>query len=271
MWASSSRAASIRSTAPSGPSASEPAAAERPAAPLLGTGRRASVHAVDLTRANGRPAVSWDVTSVPGADGAQIELMAPTTLYGTLNTVTNQNGSGRDDNGVDHASTLLRALPSAKGRTTLDLAALNVPTGLQYPVRVIATRHGRPVGQASPTSFLQYRDGDEMSGTVEGFTVSGGRALISTDEFSSPDGQSYRLDRSATTPYALKDGALGSPITQNTGGDLEQLVIGSDPKTGTALIVHPSYSGSSSPQIDVWNMRQRSDGQGDRDRVAVRR
>ncbi|GAA4512355.1 hypothetical protein GCM10023191_077920 [Actinoallomurus oryzae] len=229
-------------------------AAERPAAPLLGTGRRASVHAVDLTRANGRLAVSWDVTSVPGADGAQIELMAPApTLYGTLNTVTNQNGSGRDDNGVDHASTLLRALPSAKGRTTLDLAALNVPTGLQYPVRVIATRHGRPVGQASPTSFLQYRDGDEMSGTVEGFTVSGGRALISTDEFSSPDGQSYRLDRSATTPYALKDGVLGSPITQNTGGDLEQLVIGSDPKTGTALIVHPSYSGSSSPQIDVRN------------------
>ncbi|GLY83288.1 S8/S53 family peptidase [Actinoallomurus iriomotensis] len=230
-------------------------AAERPGAPLVGTGRRASAHAVDLTRADGRLAVSWDVTSVPGADGAEIELMAPApTLYGTLNTTTNQNGSGRDDNGVDHASTLLRPLPSAKGRTTLDLAALNVPTGLQYPVRVLATRHGQPIGQASPTSFVQYRDGDQLSGTVEGFTVSGGRALVSTDEYSSADGtQSYRLDRSSTTPYALKDGTLGAPVAQSTDGDLQQLVIGSDPKTGNALIVHTSFSGKSSPQIDVRN------------------
>jgi hypothetical protein len=228
---------------------------ERPAAPLLGTGGKASLHALDLTRSHGKLAVSWNTTSVPGADGAKIELLAPApTLYGTINTTTNQNGSGPDANGVDHASTFVRALPSAKGRTTLDLSALKVPSGLQYPIRVQATRHGRPIGQSSPTSFVQYRDGDQLPGVIEGFTVSGGQALISTDEFGVTDGTDS-LDRSATTSYSLANGTAGATITQSTAGDLMQLVAGTDQSTGHALILHRPFAGSTSAQIDVRDIK----------------
>jgi hypothetical protein len=43
---------------------------------------------------------------------------------------------------------------------------------------VLALRGGQPVGQASPGSFIQYRDGDQVSGIVEGFSVTGGQDEI---------------------------------------------------------------------------------------------
>jgi hypothetical protein len=132
-----------------------PDASQRPDAPLLTGSGGIQGHAVGATFAASRLRISWNAEGVDGADGAAVEFLTPApTLYGALNTATNQNGSGRDDNGVDHASTLWRALPSVKGGTVLDLRALGLPTGLQYPVRIIATRAGKPVGQASPTSFL---------------------------------------------------------------------------------------------------------------------
>lgn len=178
--------------------------------------------------------VSWDASSAPHADGAAIEFLTPApTLYGALNTATNQNGSGRDDNGVDHASTLFRALPSVKGRTVLDLKALGLPTGLQYPVRVLATRAGKPVGQASPTSFVQYLDGDTVSGTLENIEVSGGTALLATDDFAEGDDGWIHLEGSATTAYSLSEGTLGTTVSREAGTSMMQEVLGADAGTDT--------------------------------------
>ena len=227
-----------------------PAADERPDAPLLTAGDYTLAHAADTARSAPRTTVTWDASAVPGADGAEFEVMSPgPTLYGSLDTVTNQNGSGRDDDGFNHPSTLTVKLPSAKGRTVLDLSALKLPTGLQYPVRVLATRHGSPIGQASPTSFLQYREGDELTGTVESFTVSGGKALISTDDFSLA-GDGYRLDLSATTGYDLATGTAGKSFAESTDGQTMQEVLGTDPASGHALIIHNAFAGSTY-EIDV--------------------
>ncbi|GAA0371771.1 hypothetical protein GCM10009530_22410 [Microbispora corallina] len=215
---------------------------QRPEAPILSAGDTKQAHAVALTLAAPKLTVSWDVHKVPGADGASIEFLTPApTLYGSLNTTTNQNGSGRDDNGVDHVSTLLRPLPSVKGTTVLDLNALGLPTGVQYPVRVLATSKGRPVGQASPTSFVEYRDGDLVTGALENFDVSGGTALIATDEFADGDDGWTHVQASATTPYTLKTGTLGAPLARESGDGRMQRVIGTDPGTGHTLIVRPPF------------------------------
>ncbi|MFF4121565.1 S8 family serine peptidase [Streptomyces sp. NPDC001714] len=231
-----------------------PAADERPDAPLLTTDGHTRAHAADTARSAPRVTVNWDATGVHGADGAEFEVMSPgPTLYGSLNTVTNQNGSHRDDDGFNHPSTLTVRLPAVKGHTVLDLSALKLPTGLQYPVRVLATRHGSPIGQASPTSFLQYRDGDQVPGTVESFTVSGGKALVSTDTFTLTGGDEvYHLDRSATTGYDLTTGTAGDSFAESTDGQTMQEVLGTDPASGHALIIHTPFAGSNA-RIDVEN------------------
>ncbi|MGW3243886.1 S8 family serine peptidase [Streptomyces sp. NPDC001070] len=229
-----------------------PGADRRPQAPLLGNGSSAKAHSMELTLAEPKLTVSWDATPVKHADGAAVEFLTPApTLYGALNTATNQNGSGRDDNGVDHASTLFRPLPSVKGKAVLDLKALGLPTGLQYPVRVFATRAGKPVGQASPTSFVQYLDGDTVSGTLENFEVSQGTALLATDDFAQGDDGWIRLQGSATTAYSLGKGRLGPTVSQETGTSMMQEVLGADPVTGHTLIAHRPFDGGALPEVDL--------------------
>ncbi|MER6464119.1 S8 family serine peptidase [Streptomyces sp. NPDC001228] len=231
-----------------------PGAGERPDAPLLSTSGYTRTHAADTARSAPKATVDWDATGVSGADGAEFEVMSPgPTLYGSLNTATNQNGSRRDDDGFNHPSTLTVRLPAVTGHTVLDLSALKLPTGLQYPVRVLATRHGSPIGQASPTSFLQYRDGDPVAGTVESFTVSDGKALISTDSFTLAGGDEvYHLDRSATTGYDLATGTVGASFAASVDGRTMQAVLGTDPAVGHALIIHTPFAGSDA-SIDVEN------------------
>lgn len=222
-------------------------AAERPSPVRLNGG-----HTVDIARARPNLRVSWDVRGVRHATGAMVEIMAPApTLYGSINTVTNQNGSKRDDDGFNHPSTLTVPLHRTHGTTTLHLTRLGLPTGLQYPVRVLATSHGRPIGQASATSLLQYRDGDVVDGTVEGFTVAHGRALISTDTLSSdPSTGRAVLTDSATRRYRLRDGRLRDPLTDDTSGTRLGLTVGTDPGTGDTLLLREAWSGTRT-SIDV--------------------
>ncbi|WP_431953493.1 S8 family serine peptidase [Actinacidiphila sp. bgisy167] len=229
-----------------------PGADERPQAPLLGQGKSATAHSIELSRPSPKLTVSWDASTVRKADGAAIEFLTPApTLYGALNTATNQNGSGRDDNGVDHASTLFRALPSVKGRTVLDLEALGLPTGLQYPVRILPTRAGKPIGQASPTSFVEYLDGETVSGTLENFEVSNGTALIATDDFAEDADGWAHLRGSTTATYSLSEGKLGSTVSHETGTSMMQMVLGADPGTGHTLVAHRPFEGAMLPEVDL--------------------
>ncbi|MFC4535555.1 S8 family serine peptidase [Sphaerisporangium dianthi] len=224
----------------------------RPEAPLVAGRDGEKGHSALVTLAAPKLKLSWDVSDVRGADGAAVEFLTPgPTLYGSLNTTTNQNGSGPDDNGVDHASTLVRALPGAKGTTTLDLAALRLTTSTQYPVRVLPTRGGRPIGQASPTSFVEYRDGESVTGALENFEVNGKAALIATDEFAEGDDGWPHVKNSATTPYSLTAGRVGTPLLSESGGSRTQSIVGSDPATGRTLIARRPFDAAAAPQLDL--------------------
>lgn len=229
---------------------------QRPQAPVLSTADGATGHSVSLVHASSGLKISWDAKGVAGADGAAVEFLTPApTLYGALNTTTNQNGSGRDDNGVDHASTLFRALPSVKGTTRLDLKALGLPTGLQYPVRIVATHGGKPTGQASPTSFVEYLDGETVPGTLENFEVSGGKALIATDDFE-PGADGWTVLKGSTTQsYSLKSGTLGTPVSQDTGNSMMQEVVGTDADSGHTLIARTPFDSSSPALLDLRDTR----------------
>jgi hypothetical protein len=208
-------------------------------------------HAVSVTRADSSLTVSWDVRDVPGATGAELEVGAPApTLFGSLNTVTNQNGTKPDDDGFNHPYTLVKTLSGVAGRETISLSGLRLPTSLQYPVRVIALRGRQTTGQASPTSFLQYVDGDQVAGTVEGISVSGGKALIATDTFGGDQG--LTLEDSATIPYDLATGSAGPDLTDDTSGQSLGDVIGTDRGTGNTLILRQSYA-SGEPEIQLIN------------------
>ena len=207
-------------------------------------------YAADVDHAHATVQVTWDVRAVKHATGAQLEIMAPApSVYGSVNTVTNQNGSKRDNDGFNHASTATVTLPSTHGSMTIDLAKLGIATGMQYPVRVLATVDGQPAGQASSTSFLQYSDGADVSGTIEGFDVNGGQAFISTDTFGGDSG--FDLLNSETVPYSLADGTLGTPIDNGSDPSLQD-IAGIDPDSGNALIVRSPYS-SGMWQIQVAN------------------
>jgi len=208
-------------------------------------------HAVAVTRAASDVSVNWDVRDVAGATGAELEIGAPApTLYNSVNTVTNENGTKRDDDGFNHPSTLVVTLPGAAGRESVHLASLGLPTGLQYPVRVLALRGDQPIGQASPSSFIQYSDGDQVTGTIEGFSVTGGQALISTDTFGGASG--LTLEDSATNRYRLATGTLGPDLTDDTSGQTIGQNVGTDPATGNTLILREPYGGGQY-EIDVVN------------------
>ena len=223
-----------------------PSAAQRPGPVTLS---QAGQHSVNVTRAQSDVSVGWNVSDVPGATGAELEFGAPApTLYNAVNTVTNENGTKRDDDGFNHPSTLVVALPGVKGRHAVNLQSLGLPSGLQYPVRVLATRGGQPVGQASPSSFIQYLDGDQVTGTVESLSVTGGQALISADTFGGASG--LDLTDSATTRYNLATGKLGAALSDDTSGTTIAENVGTDPGTGNTLILRSPYT-SGSYQLDV--------------------
>ncbi|WP_425954696.1 S8 family serine peptidase [Xylanimonas sp. McL0601] len=222
--------------------------ADQRAAPLtFGTSQAGpDVHSMAVRRGSAQLPVRWDVRAVKGADGAALEILAPApTLAGTLNTATNQNGTKRDDDGFNHPSSAWVELSGTHGSLPLDLDALGLTTGLQYPLRVIATKDGEPVGQASPTSFVQYDDGDVIDGTVEGFVVDGGTAYVSRDTFGATD-----LVDSSTVPYDLTTGATGKPINRDADGSHLQLVAGVDKASGNALFIETPW-GANQPQIRV--------------------
>jgi hypothetical protein len=222
------------------------AASARPAAPTLGVPADNAVEAVK----GDKPVLAYDVRDVAGATGAVVEFSAPgPTLYGSLNTFTNANGSGRDDDGFNNPSLLFTKLPATHGTTKLDLAALKVPDALDYSIRVLATRGGKPIGQASPTAFLQYDESELVTaGSIQGFDVTGDTQTLATAIF---DDATYALDDTSLVP--VKDGALGTPYAESTDGTILDDLIGTDPGLKQTVTLARPMSGDTPPAVRVFD------------------
>jgi hypothetical protein len=201
----------------------------RPDAPTLAGTGAAFGHEAVATRAAPRLQVRWDTRTVPGATGAALEISAPgpTILYGLRNTFTNQFGSTRDANGVDTGSTAWVSLPSTAGTTTLDLLKLGIPTSLNYNLRVVATRRSEAVGQASPSSSLEFDDGVLPDGqSAFDFDINPGGPSTVAAVTLGPDGLPTS---SSLTSYDAAAGTYGPDYATDTTGRHVYSVYGSDP------------------------------------------
>ncbi|WP_393097154.1 hypothetical protein [Streptomyces sp. LN325] len=189
---------------------------QRPAAPTLATKASGEFgHLLEINRAAPQFSVHYDVSGVKGATGTLLEFSAPgPNMYGSYNLVSNQNGTTRDHNGVDSPATLDRSLNGTRGTAAFDAAALKLSSSIAYDLRVFAVdRHGRTVGQASPTSLLGYDDGLAPDGTnLTDFAIAPGGTSVAAVESPTGEGSVYAYN-AATGTYGRQltsDPAYGS-------------------------------------------------------------
>ena len=137
----------------------------RPPAPLfsLGTGSLPT-HTLDVPYKT-KFVVSYDVSRVPGASGAIVEIAAPppsafyvgtASLYDGYNTFRNPNGDVLDDNGVVTGSVYHLAASGATGSVTVDPIAAGIPATASANVRVLPTSGGTPISEASDAGTITY-------------------------------------------------------------------------------------------------------------------
>jgi hypothetical protein len=196
-------------------------AATRPAAPLLNGG-----HVAVVSRAAPTFTLGWDAGW--RATGAMLEISAPSpTVYGSLNTFTNQNGTQRDNDGVDAGSVVDTPLPSASGTSTFSAVTLGLNPSVSYNVRVLPTGSGAAVvGQASPSSELTFNDGlPPFGGALTSYSIAGASSVAAVAD--SEGSQLFHYDPS--------DGGYGPVIASDTGGGAFD-VLGVDATAGTVLV-----------------------------------
>jgi hypothetical protein len=136
----------------------------RPPAPLLSLGNGTpAVHTLDVPYQT-QFTVSYDVSTVPGASGAIVELAAPppspafveSSLDDVFNTIRNPNGNTLDDNGVVSGSLYHVAASGVTGTVTIDPVAAGIPATATVNVRVLPTSGAGPIAEASDADTLKY-------------------------------------------------------------------------------------------------------------------
>jgi hypothetical protein len=146
----------------------------RPAAPVLSVAGSAPGYLQSVPY-DGTFGVSWNVTGVPGATGAYLEISAPgPNDFNSFATFNNPNGTIRDDNGYDSGSVYYQALPAASGSITVSAAAAGLVPTMYSNVRVLPVNSaGTAAGEASDVSTISMDGVTPTDGgaTVEGFGV----------------------------------------------------------------------------------------------------
>ena len=143
------------------------------AAPLLGTESTPPGHMLEIPY-RGTFTVSWDVSDVPGANGARLEFSAPgPTGTGNLNPVNNPGGTIRDANGVDAGSVYYATVAGRRGTVRLNGATIGLVPTMNHVVRIIPLAGSEPAGEGSPVSTIL------MDGVVpaDGGTLENGYAI----------------------------------------------------------------------------------------------
>jgi hypothetical protein len=146
----------------------------RPAAPVLSAAGASPGYNLSVPY-GGSFGVKWNVTGVPGATGAYLEISAPgPNDFNSFATFNNPNGTIRDDNGYDSGSVYYATLSGTSGSTTLSAATAGLTPTLVSQVRVLpVTSSGTAAGEASDVSTISENGVAPTDGgaTVEGFGV----------------------------------------------------------------------------------------------------
>jgi len=146
----------------------------RPPAPVLSVAGAAPGYLQSVPY-GGKFTVSWDVRSVPGATGADLEVSAPgPNDFNSFATFNNPDGTVRDQNGYDSGSVYFQPLAGTKGTTTLSAASAGLYPTMYSQVRVLpVTPAGTAAGEASDVSSVSMNGVAPTDGgaTVDGFGV----------------------------------------------------------------------------------------------------
>ncbi len=136
----------------------------RPPAPLLSLGSSGpDAHTLDVPYESSF-SIAYDVSNVPGATGAIVELAAPPPgpffynqgLNGGFNTFRNPNGNTLDDDGLITGSLYHASASGVKGSITIDPTTAKIPATATVNVRVIPTAGSAPIAEASDAGTVQY-------------------------------------------------------------------------------------------------------------------
>jgi hypothetical protein len=149
------------------------ASSARPAAPLLSSNGSTPGHSLTIPY-GGSFQVAYDVSTVPGATGALLEVSAAGPgAWGIYNPFNNPGGSVCDNDGVDFGSVYCVPVSGTTGTVTVNgITAGLVPT-LNHVVRVIPTKFGVPAGEAGEVSSLAMNGviASDGGGVQNGFGV----------------------------------------------------------------------------------------------------
>jgi hypothetical protein len=180
-----------------------PAVATQPAVPLLSYQGSTPSHFVEVPY-HGSFQLVYDVRSVDGAIGAIVEVSAAgPTEFNNYNPFNNPNGSKRDQIASDFGSVAFTALPGTHGTATLNSGTLGMYPAMTHVVRVLATRGGAVIGEASGVSAasmdgVQPADGGSV---VNGFAINshGSDGFLTSDQITAsgqPLGSVQTFDQS---------------------------------------------------------------------------
>jgi hypothetical protein len=169
-----------------------PAVATQPAVPVLSYQGSPPSHFVEVPY-HGSFQLGYDVRSVDGATGAIVEVSAAgPTNFNNYNPFNNPNGSKRDQIATDFGSVAFAALPGTHGTATLNSGSLGMYPAMTHVVRVLATRGGAVIGEASGVSAASMDGVQPVDGgsVVNGYAISGaGTAGFLTSDQATASGQ----------------------------------------------------------------------------------
>jgi hypothetical protein len=146
----------------------------QPPAPLLSSNGSTPGHYLEVPYGASFQ-VSYDVSPVVGATGAQLEISAAGPgAWGIYNPFNNPGGSVCDNDGVDTGSVYCVPLAGRSGTVTVNANAAGLVPTLNHVVRVIPLKFGVAAGEAGEVSTVTM-DGvlaGDGGGVQNGFGVS---------------------------------------------------------------------------------------------------
>ena len=168
-----------------------PSGSSRPNAPLLARDGSAAKNFIEVPY-NAAFQVAYDVSGVPDATGAEIEISAPGPgWFLNYSSFNNPNGSQPDHDGLDTGSVYVRSVAGTRGVVTIDPAVAGMTPTMYQNVRVLPLKGNRAAGEASDVSTV-HMDGivPSSGGGLGGFGISAqGPAGFLTSQFVLADGQ----------------------------------------------------------------------------------
>jgi hypothetical protein len=170
------------------------AGATRPAAPVFltqdpSTGLQVRSHYLEMPY-NGSFTLAYDVSNVPNATGALLEISAAgSNLFGNNNTFNNPNGTVADSNGYDTGSAYRQVLYGTKGQLTLKASDAHLIASMGQTVRVIPLNGAVAAGEGSDVSYIKEdgvvpSDGGSLTGGY-GINPSGNDGLLTSYQWTS--------------------------------------------------------------------------------------